>query len=325
MPSLAAIQASNAVWSPSYSPVAVIVGGTSGIGQGVAEAFARHSKGNAHIVIVGRNRSAAESIIASFPKPTVVGVTHEFLACDLSVLADVKRVSKDLLARYANRVNFLFLTTGTVFTAVRDGLTDEGILPVMGPILYGRWAFVNELLPGLRAALAAGEDARVMTVYNAGMGVPIDLGDLGLRKAFMEQKESVMSMRGHISTYHDLMVEAFAARDPEITFIHQHPGLVNTDLFKNSPSLSVRLARFVVLPLLLVFGGNNFKSTTHCGENLFYAMRAAPAGASRFGQDADNLGIGVLTGKGDKMYAGTERMRIALWDHTESIVASVKI
>lgn len=45
-------------------PVAVFVGGTSGIGQGMAEAFNRHTKGNADIVLVGRNRSAAEEIIS---------------------------------------------------------------------------------------------------------------------------------------------------------------------------------------------------------------------------------------------------------------------
>jgi NADP-dependent 3-hydroxy acid dehydrogenase YdfG len=46
------------------NPVAVFVGGTSGIGQGMAEAFNRHTKGNSRIVLVGRNRDAAEKIIS---------------------------------------------------------------------------------------------------------------------------------------------------------------------------------------------------------------------------------------------------------------------
>jgi len=33
-------------------PVGVFVGGTAGIGQGMAEAYARHTKGNAHIMYV---------------------------------------------------------------------------------------------------------------------------------------------------------------------------------------------------------------------------------------------------------------------------------
>lgn len=44
-------------------PVAVFVGGTAGIGQGMAEVFHKHTNGNGHIVLVGRNRDAAEKII----------------------------------------------------------------------------------------------------------------------------------------------------------------------------------------------------------------------------------------------------------------------
>jgi hypothetical protein len=35
------------------APVAVFVGGTSGIGQGLVESFAKWRNGNAHIIIVG--------------------------------------------------------------------------------------------------------------------------------------------------------------------------------------------------------------------------------------------------------------------------------
>ncbi|KAJ6467045.1 hypothetical protein DFH09DRAFT_929905, partial [Mycena vulgaris] len=54
-------------FAPSYIPVAIFVGGKSGIGQGMAEAFARHTKGNAHIVLVGRNRAAAAFPAAKRP------------------------------------------------------------------------------------------------------------------------------------------------------------------------------------------------------------------------------------------------------------------
>jgi len=45
------------------NPVAVFVGGTSGIGQGMAEALNRHTKGNSHIILVGRSKEAAEDIM----------------------------------------------------------------------------------------------------------------------------------------------------------------------------------------------------------------------------------------------------------------------
>jgi hypothetical protein len=49
------------------------------------EGFARHTKGNAHIVFVGYNRASASSILASFPRPTIAGAgaTHEFVEYDI--------------------------------------------------------------------------------------------------------------------------------------------------------------------------------------------------------------------------------------------------
>jgi len=45
MPSLKDVQTTNAQFSPTYRPVAMFVGGTSGIGQAMAEKFAHHTKG----------------------------------------------------------------------------------------------------------------------------------------------------------------------------------------------------------------------------------------------------------------------------------------
>ncbi|KAG6871109.1 hypothetical protein C0993_003813, partial [Termitomyces sp. T159_Od127] len=98
MPILDAVRTANAAFKPAYTPVAIFVGGTSGIGQGLAEAFARHTKGNAHIILIGRNRAAAESIIAQFPKPTdSTKYTHEFVQCDVSRMKNVESVTKELL------------------------------------------------------------------------------------------------------------------------------------------------------------------------------------------------------------------------------------
>lgn len=191
----------NAAFNPSYGPpVALFVGGTSGIGQGTAEAFARHTKGNAHIFIIGRNRAAAESIIASFPKPTAPGVTHEFVQCDLTLMKNVHKVTQELLIRHP-KINFLVMSPGFMTMNGRNE-TEEGIDTKLAVHYYSRWKLIDDLLPALRSARDAGEDAKVLSVLAAGKGGAIDVEDLGLKKAFTVVKAGLQA-----PTYNDLMME----------------------------------------------------------------------------------------------------------------------
>ncbi|KAJ6465308.1 hypothetical protein C8R45DRAFT_1106949 [Mycena sanguinolenta] len=114
MPDLSAVREFNTAWAPAYTPVGILVGGTSGIGQGIAEAFARHTKGNVHIVIVGRSSAAAAAILAGLPlASTGAEVTRDFVQCDLTSIASVKRVAASLAARFP-RINLLVTSAGTI-------------------------------------------------------------------------------------------------------------------------------------------------------------------------------------------------------------------
>jgi NAD(P)-dependent dehydrogenase (short-subunit alcohol dehydrogenase family) len=198
--SLDTARAFNAAFAPSYTPVGIFVGGTSGIGQGIAEAFARHTKGNSHIVLVGRNRAAAEAIIARFPKPSVPGIKHEFVECDSKLVKNVKKTAAELLTRFP-RINFLVLSAGAVSTKPYDE-SEEGIDRRLAVLYYSRWKFIYDLMPGLRAAKAAGEDAKVISILKAGSGGPIDPDNFGLKKNF-----SFGTFKNEIPAYHDAMIE----------------------------------------------------------------------------------------------------------------------
>ena len=183
-------------------PVAVFVGGTSGIGQGLAEAFARWRKGNAHIIILGRNEAAAKEVIGRFPKPTTTtnSWTHEFVQCDVTLMKNVHSASEQILAKHS-KINYLVMSPGYFAASGRDE-TSEGIDKKLAVHYYARWKFIDELLPALKKAKDDGEDVRVLSVFSAGHGGKIDPNDLGLKKGY-----SLKAAADSATTYNDLMIE----------------------------------------------------------------------------------------------------------------------
>ncbi|KAJ6533419.1 NAD(P)-binding protein [Mycena vulgaris] len=302
MPSLSTVRAFNAAFAPSYTPVAIFVGGTSGIGQGMAEAFARHTKGNAHIVLVGRNRAAAEAILATFPKPTAPGAKHEFVECDITLMKNVGRVAGELRSRIPT-INFLVLTPG-VMTMNGRNETEEGIDRKLAVHYYGRWRFIQDLLPAVEAAKKAGQDAKVMSVLAAGMGGAIDLEDLGLKKSF-----SIANAAAAAPTYNDIMVNDLAARYPGLSFVHSYPGVVRTGLLKASDSRFIKASAFL-MPLLTPFS----YSVEASGEHQLYALLKAGPGAVRTNDKGDDIGL-------SKGYYGSPEAMKRLWKHTADATA----
>ncbi|PCH43600.1 NAD(P)-binding protein [Wolfiporia cocos MD-104 SS10] len=288
MPLLAAAQTANASHTFPSKPVAVFLGGTSGIGQAMAEALARYTKGDVHIVLCGRNRTAAESIIASFPKSTSSGAEaqHEFAQCDATLMSNIDTTTSALISRLP-KVNYLVLSSGFLSMSGRDD-TSEGIDKRMALHYYGRWKFIHDLLPLLQKASDAGEDAKVMTVLGAGNGGKIDLDDLALRKNYSAARAGSAS-----PTYSDLMTEVFAEKEPGISFVHAYPGVVRTPLLNC-------VIKTLVYPISV--------SPEQCAEHMLYALLAGSAGASRRDNKGDDIG--------KKNYWGTEEARKRLWDHT---------
>lgn len=202
MPSLAAARATNAAYEFSYRPIAVFVGGTSGVGQATAETLAKITHGNAHIFIIGRNRTAAEATLSLFPKPAsgISDSMHEFIECDVTMMKNVERTTQLLLARIP-RLNFLVLSTGILSFEGRTE-TEEGIDRRLALNYYSRWKFVHDLLPLLQKAKDEGQMASVMTVLGPQGAGKIDLEDLGLKKHF-----SMLNFGTASATYNNLMLE----------------------------------------------------------------------------------------------------------------------
>jgi NAD(P)-dependent dehydrogenase (short-subunit alcohol dehydrogenase family) len=213
MPSLSNVRASNASYSPSYVPTAVFVGGTSGLGQAMAEIFAEQTGGRANIIIVGRDQSAADKIIARFPSPSNTdGVTfkHEFIYCDATLMKNVHDVAQQIISK-VDKINYLVCSIGGLTFSRKE--TEEGNEASLALRVYARFKFFHELLPLVQKAKDAGEDAKMMSILGAGEGGPVDLEDMELTNFSMTRGNA------HSGTYTDIMIKVCPQILLHITFI----------------------------------------------------------------------------------------------------------
>ncbi|KAF8330898.1 NAD(P)-binding protein [Cantharellus anzutake] len=229
-------------------PVALFVGGTSGIGKASVEALARYAKGNIHIIIVGRNETAANQIISSLPQSPESN--YEFVHCDVSLMSNISSFARSLSSRLT-KLNYLFLSTGYLSTEAFKP-TSEGIDQRLAVTYYSRFKFIQEFLPLLQEAKQLGEAARVVVVLASGHGKPLDLDNLGLKK---KHTPFLSLFYGPACT--ELAVEEFAARNPAISFTHIHPGLVDTPILSN-----FWLTKYFVWIMRLLF----LKKAEDCAE-----------------------------------------------------------
>ncbi|KAJ7464988.1 hypothetical protein B0H11DRAFT_1733894 [Mycena galericulata] len=282
MPTLSVAEASDAAFSPSYIPVAIIVGGTSGVGQAMAEALARQTNGRAHIIIVGRNKEAAAKILASFPKPVEPdGWAHEFISCDATSMASVRTVCVELSGRLA-RLNFLVITAGGPAgnSMMESTETPEGLDAHLAMRYFMRYVFTKQLLPLLVRTQEKGQHAHVMTVLGAGHGITMPATDLGLHEA---RRRDIKLLRGSVAAlkgmlrgvaYNDALVAYFAAQHPELAFTHIHPGQVLT---KGS---EVRIG-WLLAPLAWLLRRYKLSisvSQDECAQYMLYALLDAERG-----------------------------------------------
>lgn len=98
--------------------VAIVTGGTSGIGFASARLFAQEG---ATVIITGRNtdrgRCAEEAL-------TREGLKAEFQQCDVTNEADVKNLHEYVAKKYA-RLNVLMNNSGILITDALEDITDE--------------------------------------------------------------------------------------------------------------------------------------------------------------------------------------------------------
>jgi NAD(P)-dependent dehydrogenase (short-subunit alcohol dehydrogenase family) len=199
---------------------AIVVGGTSGIGMGVA---VRLAQAGAAVTLVGRDPNRAAEIVAQMNAAAPAGSSpqHSFVACDCFQLANVATCAAQLTAASASgKLDFLVLTQGMATTQGRTD-TPDGLDQKLTLHYFSRVAFAKHLAPMLEKAEPGG---RVLSVLSAGVHGTYAgwKDDTGLSAANYSLKNAADAA----GFYNDIAMEKLAQEHPTLSFTHAAPGFV---------------------------------------------------------------------------------------------------
>ncbi len=165
--------------------------------------------------------------------------------------------------------------------------TDEGLPYITALSYYARTRFIVNLLPLLRrASPAAGGLRRVVTVFAGGHEGPVDAGD------FAGRRVGLRAARGHLCTMTTLSLAALARRAPDVAFVHNYPGGVDTGLIRPGDGAALQAMRYA-FKLYLLFGG---MALPECGERHAFLCTSAmyPDGGGGGGGGSGGGGVPLL-------------------------------
>lgn len=208
------------------TPVALITGGTDGIGRAVASQLAQ---AGLRVLLVGRNRDrgfeAARQLRSEQLRSGNPLVEHQFLSADLSLLSETAALA-NTVSRLTDRLDALVCCAGNF--SLRPEWTSEGLERSLVLNYLSRFLLARRFLP----ALSRAPSGRLVLVSNAGnYGDSLDINDLQYRHGRPGLRVSARTQFAN-----DLLAVELADRYQntavEVTCVF--PGVVRTDLFRHA-------------------------------------------------------------------------------------------
>ncbi|MDQ3248493.1 MAG: SDR family NAD(P)-dependent oxidoreductase [Chloroflexota bacterium] len=201
--------------------VALIVGGTSGIGRACALQLAQRGY---NIMIVGRNQEAGDSVVATVER---AGVRGRFIRGDVSLMQEVRRIAAEIGQQTA-AIHLLIHCTDVILNKRIE--TAEGVELSFATNFLSRF-LINELLLPL---LKAGAPARIVHVAAPGLPIKINLANL-------PPPPNLSSFSGHNigQGANNLYSIEMAARleGNGVSIVVMNPGMVDTDIRRRSSDM----------------------------------------------------------------------------------------
>lgn len=194
---------------PVDTQTILITGATDGIGRLTAQQLAAQG---AHVIVHGRNKDKVAAVVKDI-QHTSGNSRIEGLTADLSSLAEVRRLAKEVLKKY-ERIDVLINNAGVGFADERyskDGYELRFAVNYLAPFVLTR-----ALLPALKNAAPA----RIVNVSSVGQQA-LDFTDIMMEKHFDATGAYCQSKLALIMFTIDL---AEQLKDEHITVNSLHPG-----------------------------------------------------------------------------------------------------
>jgi 3-oxoacyl-[acyl-carrier protein] reductase len=197
---------------PSTKPVAVVTGGTGGIGAAICQALAHAG----YTVVAGYRRSAeaAQRLTAALP-----GTGHAALCAPVTDSAGLKLLAAEIGRRYG-RCDVLVNCAGTtrfVAHADLDGLDDALIDEILATNVRGSFAALRALAPFLRVS------------RQPGGGAVVNISSIAARTA-MGSNIMYCASKAALDNMTQSLARALA---PAVRVMSVSPGLVDTEFVKS--------------------------------------------------------------------------------------------
>ena len=204
---------------------AVVIGGTSGIGRGIAERLARSK---CSITLVGRKSDRSKTVMEDLKQiaveNNVESQTMKFIECDAFLLKNVKNSVNTILDETKEKgIDYLVMSQGM---ATIQGFTpskEEGLDQKLTLHVWSKAAFAIGLLPSLKLS----KDPRILTVSSAGVHSSYKNyeSDFELSKGGYSLKNAADAG----GFYNDVLVDKLSEENKDITMLHAAPGFVATN------------------------------------------------------------------------------------------------
>ncbi|KAI5474291.1 hypothetical protein MNV49_003655 [Pseudohyphozyma bogoriensis] len=234
MPSEAATALASFSLSPSDGPkTAVIVGGTLGVGAGVARLLAK--KGVGRIISSGRNEVNGKKMVERIrdgAKEVGRQAEVEFVRCDLAEIKGMRAAVEAIASAVGPAgIDYLVMTQGGTPSGNKPKLTADGYDQAFAVQCLSRIA-VSYLLTK-KGTLAS--NATVMMICNTGQSFDAfsvdDIDLAGPRQAGQGNLMHFLDQSKRDSTVLDAFNEEMNKRFPQYNYLHVWPGIVKSEEF----------------------------------------------------------------------------------------------